>query len=51
MSLKQKKDDGNRQRNFVIPIVPVKKRKFIVFTGSGVFVSRKVPVKINENKK
>ena len=25
--LNKKKDDGNRQRNFIIPIVPVKKKK------------------------
>ena len=30
MPIKLKKDDGNKQRNFVIPIVPVEKRKLFL---------------------
>ena len=48
--LNKKKDDGNRQRSFVIPIVPVKKKKINRLYRQRNFVSVKVPVKINGNK-
>ena len=49
--LNKKKDDGNRQRNFIIPIVPVKKKKKTnrLYRQQN-FVSVNVPVKINGNK-
>ena len=48
--LNKKKDDGNRQRDFVIPIVPVEKKKINHLYRKRKFVRVKVPLKINGSK-
>ena len=48
--LNKKKDDGNRQGSFVIPTVPVKKKKINRLYRQRNFVSVEIPVKINGNK-